>query len=221
VWSHFLDRSFLNREARPHLQPPADGLDVTLSTDPLAIARAALEPGERLVWADRPDPQVLARARLPQLIRGLLGLAVIAGFLWLSFIPNWPGGARGLLLSLFIAVATLYALWLLAAPWIARRAALRTVYAVTDRRLLVLEDWPLKRHRAFAPAELDDTLVAPAAQGRGSVIFVNRKLPWWRRSAGGTYRIEAFYGIAEAQQVAERIEALRAPAEQTQPEAGL
>lgn len=191
---------------------------MTTSTDPLEAARAALQPGEQLVWADRPDPQVLARSRLPQVIRGLLGVAVIAGFLWLSFIPNWPGGLRGLLLSAFIAAATLYALWLLAAPWMARAAAGRTVYAVTDRRLLVLEDWPFKRQSAFLPAELDDTLVAPAASGRGSVIFINRKLPWWRRSAGGTYRIEAFYGIAEAQRVAERIEALRAPADATRPQ---
>jgi len=187
---------------------------MSLADDPLAAARAALEPGETLVWADRPDPRALARARLPQLIRGLLGLAVIAGFLWLSFAPNWPGGLRGVLFAVFLAVVTLYSLWLLAAPLVARQAAGRTVYAVTDRRLLVLEDWPFRRQRAFAPAELDDTLVAPAAPGppaggRGNVVFIHRKLPWWQRSAGGGYRIEAFYGIAEAQRVAERIDALK------------
>ena len=195
---------------------------MTPSDDPLEAARAVLEPGETLVWADRPDPQVLARARLPQVIRGLLGVAVIVGFLWLSFVPNWPGGLRGLLLTVFLAVAMLYSLWLLAAPWVARRAAGRTVYAVTDRRVLVLEDWPFKRQRAFAPAALDDTLVAPATPSqrgdRGTVVFVSRKLPWWQRSAGGSYRIEAFYGIAEAQQVAERIESLRRAADETPPQ---
>ncbi|HEY9539227.1 MAG TPA: hypothetical protein VIS03_16655, partial [Kiloniellaceae bacterium] len=58
------------------------------TADPLDAARRALEPGETLVWADRPDPQALARSRLPQVIRGVLGLAVIATFLWLSFLPN-------------------------------------------------------------------------------------------------------------------------------------
>ena len=194
---------------------------MSLADDPLAAARAALAPGETLVWADRPDPQALARARLPQLIRGLLGLAVIAGFLWLSFAPNWPGGLRGVLFAVFLAVVTLYSLWLLAAPLVARRAAGRTVYAVTDRRLLVLEDWPFRRQRAFAPGELDDTLVAPAAPGpsgsRGNVVFIHRKLPWWQRSAGGGYWIEAFYGIAEAQRVAERIDALKRGAEASPP----
>jgi hypothetical protein len=181
--------------------------------DPLETARAALAPGETLVWADRPDPQALARARLPQLIRGLLGLAVIAGFLWLSFAPNWPGGLRGLLFAVFLAVVTLYSLWLLAAPLVARQAAGRTVYAVTDRRLIIFEDWPRRRLRSFAPAELDYPVVAPAAPGPrgdlGSVVFIHRKLPWWQRSAGGSYRIEAFYGIADAQRVAERVDALK------------
>src|SRR3546814_20292913 len=118
------------------------------SSDLLDAARRALEPGETLVWADRPDPQALARSRLPQVIRGVLGLAVIATFLWLSFLPNWPGGLRGVLLGVFLAAALLYACWLLAAPLAARRAAGSTVYAVTDRRLILLEGWPTVRQRS-------------------------------------------------------------------------
>jgi len=183
------------------------------SQDPLETARAALQPGETLLWADRPDPRVLARARLPQTIRGVLGLVVIGGFLWLSFIPDWPGGLRGVLFAIFIGAALLYALWLAAAPLFAPRAAAQTVYAVTDRRVLVLEDWPRQRRRAFGPADLDDTLVTTTAPGLGIVVFVNRKLPWWQRGLGNNYRIEAFFGIADAQQVADRIDALKAGAE--------
>ncbi|WP_340118342.1 hypothetical protein [Pelagibius sp. 7325] len=181
--------------------------------DPLETARAALQPGEALLWADRPDPRVLARARLPHTIRGVLGLVVIGGFLWLSFIPDWPGGLRGLLFAIFIGAALLYALWLAAAPLFAQRAAANTVYAVTDRRVLVLEDWPRQRRRAFGPGDLDDTLVTPVAPGpMGIVVFVNRKLPWWQRGLGNNYRIEAFFGIADAPQVAARIDALKAGA---------
>ena len=98
-------------------------MDGTLSVaeDPLSAARALLQPGEDLVWADRPGADALARAKLPQVIRGVLGLAVIAGFLWLSFIPHWPGGLGGLLLALLLAAAVLYCLWLLAAPLVARQ----------------------------------------------------------------------------------------------------
>lgn len=185
------------------------------AADPLAVARAALAPGEQLAWADRPDPRALARSRLPQFIRGVLGLAVIAGFLWFSFIPSWPEGLRGLLFLLFLAVVTAYSLWLLAQPLVARRAAAHTVYAVTDRRLMIIESWPRARLRSFAPGELDDPVMAaaPGPDGAlGSVVFIHRKLPWWQRSAGGSYRIEAFFGIAEARQVAALVEELKAHA---------
>ncbi len=193
-------------------------MDGTLSVaeDPLSAARALLQPGEDLVWAERPHPAVLARAKLPQVIRGVLGLAVIAGFLWLSFIPHWPGGLGGLLLALLLAAAVLYCLWLLAAPLVARRAAAQTVYAVTDRRVLICEAWPFRRVASFTAAELDAPQVVPGEGGRGAVVFVNRKKPWWWRSAGGSYQMEVFFGIAEAERVGELIAELKADALEAQ-----
>jgi hypothetical protein len=184
---------------------------LTSPFDPLDVARALLAPGEQLIWADRPGADALARAKLPQVIRGGLGLAVIAGFLWLSFIPNWPGGAGGLLLAVLLVVAVLYALWLLAAPLVARRTAPHTVYAVTDRRVVVSETWPFRRLASFTAAELDYPQVMPGEGGRGTVVFISRKKPWWWRSAGGSYQIEAFFGIAEAARVAALIAALKNP----------
>lgn len=184
---------------------------MTSSEATLEAARAVLDPGETLVWAERPDPQALARAKLPQMIRGLLGLAVIGGFFWVSFLPNWPGGGRGVVLAVFLVLAVLYCGWLIAAPLVARRAAGRILYAVTDRRVIVQETWPLRRLRSFAPADLDAPTVSAAEAGRGSVVFVSRKLPWWRRSAGGGTRIEAFYGVPGAPAVAEAIDRLRGP----------
>ena len=186
---------------------------MTSSHSILEAARALLAPGETLVWAERPDAQVLARSKLPQVIRGGLGLVLIAGFFWVSFLPNWPQGLAGVLLGLFVALGVVYCGWLLAAPAVARAAAGRMLYAVTDRRVVIQESWPLARLRSFAPADLDAPLVSPAAPGLGSVVFVNRKLPWWQRSAGGGHRIEAFYGVPGAQQVAEAIELLRSGGE--------
>jgi hypothetical protein len=186
--------------------------------DPLQAARALLQPGEELVWADRPGADELARAKLPHVIRGVLGLVVIAGFLWFSFIPHWPGSFGGLLLAILLAVAVLYCGWLLAAPQVARRAAPQTLYAVTDRRVLISESWPFRRLASFAAAELDEPQVIAGAGGRGTVVFISRTKPWWRRSAGGSYQIEAFFGIAEAARVGELIAELRSPAPES-PEA--
>ena len=53
--------------------------------------------------------------------------------------------------------------------------------------------------------------MVPGLEGRGTVVFVNRKKPWWWRSAGGSYQIEAFFDIAEAEKVAAHIADLRTP----------
>jgi len=178
-------------------------------SDPLDDARLSLEPGETLVWAERPHPGILARSKLPQVIRGVLGFAVICAFLWFSFLPNWPEGLRAVIFGAFVLGGLGYSLWLIAAPVVARAAAARSVYAVTDRRLFIRQDWPFRRLRSFAPGELDETQVVPALPGYGIVVFINHKLPWWRRSAGGSTRIEAFFGIPDAQRVAEQIDALK------------
>jgi hypothetical protein len=182
------------------------------SDQPLEAARALLEPGEVLLWADRPEAAALVRSKRQHFLRGALGLVVIAGFFLLSFLPNWPEGAKGVLLGGFVVLAVAYCLWLLAAPKLAQTAAGRMVYAVTDRRAMILETWPRRRLRVFRPADLDEPQVLPADTGLGSVVFVHRKLPWWERSAGGGYRTEVFYGIAEPERVGAALEALRSGA---------
>ena len=109
-----------------------------MSDDPLETARRALEPGETLIWADRPSPEALARTKLPQVIRGVLGLAVIAALHWFGFVPDWRESGRNLLVLTFLIAAGLYCVFLIATPSLAKRSAATTVYAVTDRRLMIL-----------------------------------------------------------------------------------
>ncbi|WP_299396787.1 hypothetical protein [Pelagibius sp.] len=181
--------------------------------DPLSVARQELEPGETLVWADRPRPEALARTKLPQVIRGALGLAVIAGLHWYGYVPDFRASAENALMFAFLVAAGLYCLALVVAPQIAKASAGRMVYAVTSRRVMILSLWPLRSRRIFLPAELDEPRALADASGEGAVVFIERKLPWWKRSAGGSYQIEAFYGIADAPRVAAEIARLRDPAE--------
>lgn len=181
--------------------------------DPLYVARQELEPGETLVWADRPRPDALARTRLPQVIRGTLGLAVIAGLYWYGYIPDFRASAENALMFAFLVAAGLYCLALVMAPQMARVSARRMIYAVTNRRVMILSFWPFRSRRVFLPADLDEPRALADASGDGAVVFVERKLPWWKRSAGGSYQIEAFYGIADAPRVAAEIARLRDPVE--------
>ncbi|WP_422367737.1 hypothetical protein [Pelagibius sp.] len=182
-----------------------------MSGDPLEIARQALAPGETLIWADRPGLHAYARTKFPQVIRGVLGLAVIAGLHWYGYVPDWRSSTENALLFGFLAAAGLYCIVLVVAPNIARHAARSMVYAVTDRRVMILSFWPFRLERSFAPAELDEPRAMADEGGRGNVIFLERKLGWWRRSAGGSYQIEGFFGIADAPRVAAEIAKLRDP----------
>ncbi len=184
-----------------------------MSGDPLETARHVLEPGETLVWADRPGLHAYARTKFPQVIRGVLGLAVIAGLHWYGYVPDWRSGTENALLVGFLAAAGLYCIVLILAPNIARHAARRMVYAVTDRRVMILSFWPFYLERSFVPAELDEPRAMAGESGPGNVIFLERKLNWWRRSAGGSYQIEGFFGIADAPKVAAEIAKLKGPVE--------
>src|SRR3546814_1139975 len=68
-------------------------------------------------------------------------------------------------------VALCVAVWPLAGPLRAARGARHTVYAITDRRLFILELYPRRRLRSFAPAELEAPRVQDRGKGRGDVIF--------------------------------------------------
>src|SRR3546814_10041756 len=57
--------------------------------------------------------------------------------------------------------------WPLAGPLRAARGARHTVYAITDRRLFILELYPRRRLRSFAPAELEAPRVQDRGKGRG------------------------------------------------------
>ena len=181
-------------------------LDPAPRGDPLETARRALEPGERLVWADRPDPRAFARTKLPSQIRGVLGLALIAVLHWYGLMPPWTGSLQSMLIYGFVVAAALFCVLLITIPSLARISARSMVYAVTDRRVICLGFWPFRLSRVFTAAQLDNPRVIANEQGWGSVLFVERKLPWWQHSAGGSYQIEGFYGVADAPQVAEAIE---------------
>jgi len=103
----------------------------TFSPQDQRRVRAALEPGERVVWTGRPvDPPVTAGLVLT-IAAGLpfvaFGVALLAG--WMG-----PVSAAGRVFGVVFAVL---GLMFAAAPLRARRAARRTIYALTDRHALI------------------------------------------------------------------------------------
>ena len=133
--------------------------------DPAILAELA--PGERLAWAGQPRP---ARLILPTLPLALFGVA-FAGFgvFWTGSVNRLDGGAFalfGLPFALAGAAMALSPFWF---AW----AATQTRYAVTDRRVFLLE--PRLglgvQVRSYEPAALGRIVRTRRGDGSGDLIF--------------------------------------------------
>ncbi|HMA15525.1 MAG TPA: hypothetical protein VKP12_12100 [Kiloniellaceae bacterium] len=183
---------------------------MTAADNPLDLARTVLEPGERLVWAGRPGPAAQPAWRLDRtsLLLAAVPLCVGLVLLWQALaapaVPEDLFYLGGGLVLLCVALSPLATLWR------ASRRVRDTVYAVTDRRLLILAGGPRRRPRAFAPEDLEEPRVQDRGDGRGDVIFGTlAELRQTRQGRQTRLAPAAFTDIEDAQRVALEIARLR------------
>jgi len=178
-----------------------------------AIATRELLPGERLQWAARPRPWAVVRQTLTALPIGLLLMAV--GAFAVDVVPRAllvPSDVLALLpirgVGAFIALLGLAAA---CAPFVAALLARRTVYAVTTRRLLVIDHAFAHRVASFAPEDVRAIMVTNERYD-GSADIVFRQEIRHIRTSRGRYSIVkkmGFFGIAEPERVRDLIRAMR------------
>ncbi|MHB8843646.1 MAG: hypothetical protein ACYC7L_02770 [Nitrospirota bacterium] len=159
----------------------------------------ALEPGEELLWAGRPEPFRFVRAKIVPMLVGAL-------FLLLFFLiyrsslsaPGVPENAAAQSITLRAAILliggmlTLYSCLL---PVLAYGKARRTAYMATDRRIASFERGRLVktiRYEDMQPPVLDH-------DGNSGDIWFPRKF----RADAADFRIDAplFTGVREADRV--------------------
>jgi hypothetical protein len=178
-----------------------------LDDDPLTTASAELAPGERLVWADRPVPR--RRRRLPLVLFGLL-------FTGLAAFWTLEAAAAGTGLALAGLVFVALGLAVTTSPlWRGRKTP--PVYAITDRRLLVIRGGEIRRVRSFQPADIETLERRERADGTGDVVFgretIDRSDVHLRRDGPPFYRTRqrklGFFGIADVKRVEAAVRALR------------
>jgi hypothetical protein len=141
-----------------------------------------LEPGERLLWAGQPNAKRIASPFLQLLIFAIP---------WTAFAMFWMWKASGIgdppseepdpvpvrILRMFFSLAgfpfVLIGLGMASAPvWVYCRAS-KTMYAVTDRRVLIIADgWP-QSVEVYAPSELGPIERVDRSRGVGDVYFAS------------------------------------------------
>lgn len=177
--------------------------------DPLRVAGAELASGERLVWADRPDPKARTRRSWPRLAFGAV-VTLIAGAWSVQAMATHGGLAlTGLVFVAIGILITTLPLW--------RRRDGQTVYAITDRRLMIIRDGANRRVRSFQPDDIETLERRERPDGSGDVIFARETLVPDRvrgNRAGPPYqgfrrRAIGFFGIADVQRVEAAVRALR------------
>lgn len=168
------------------------------------IAQSVLRTEERLLWSGRPDPRRVALQTLPLFILGIPWIALALywtaasfGFRMPDFTPQnligfWP---------LFGLLFSIMGLVLMALPVLAYRRAERTVYAITDRRCLIITTGGIHYVDAYGEEDIGSIKRIDRRNGTGDLVF--------SASAAGAakdasrLRKAVFYGIPGVRQAEE------------------
>ena len=168
------------------------------------IAKSVLQPEERLLWSGRPDPRRVALQTLPVFILGLPWIAIALYWTAAALGFRMPDFAGENLLGFWPVFGFLFILMglvLAALPFLAYRRANRTVYAITDRRCLIITAGDRTYIEAFGEEDIGSVKRIERRNGTGDLVFT--------ASASGAakdvsrVRKAVFYGIPEIRQAEE------------------
>ncbi|MBX3469088.1 MAG: hypothetical protein KF878_19630 [Planctomycetes bacterium] len=160
---------------RRSVRPLGGGLG-DLPPDVAARLESELEKGEQVLWAGQPARALLVHvaATLPM---------VLFAIPWTAFAVFWVGMATWgvsqagpgpqLCFPLFGVPFVLVGLGMLSSPYWALKAASRTGYAVTDRRVIVCETngWGTSSTRTYGPEELRSMDRVEHRAGHGDLVI--------------------------------------------------
>jgi hypothetical protein len=136
----------------------------------------AMRAGEKILWIGYPIPtKFVFRGG----IRGFL-FVILFGSYWIAFcgFAEYDAIKSGnLFMQLWVVPFVIVGLFILTCPlWVYLRAR-RTIYVVSNQRLLILNAFPLQSIRSFAPADIGFVEVDARYDGIGSIIFSRTREP--------------------------------------------
>jgi hypothetical protein len=179
--------------------------------------RSRLLPGERILWSGQP--------RQGLLLTGWDIFLVPFSLLWCGFAVFWEAAVLGALnrTGVHSQAPFFFALWgvpfvlaglyfvfgrFIAEAWIRRR----TIYAVTDRRVLILRGGPFNNFLALSMERLPETSLSEKRNGRGTIIFGPNSFIRMRSGISGLSPsldpTPRFLEIADARSVFDQIQRL-------------
>lgn len=178
------------------------------SETPITLMQREMQPGERLIWADRPaNSASFGRSHRASALFGVPFLAFAVFWTGMAATMTWSApGAPWFFRYVFPAFGIPFivvGLGLVSGPLRARLRARRILYALTDRRLIVREDDYVQ---SFDFDQIQMIRRRDNGDGTGDVLFREERVA---RSRGTGSRPVGFLGINEPQKVEQAIRAAR------------
>ena len=183
-----------------------------LSSEAEAMLHIELNSDEKLLWNGQPIPNRQARASIPLVLFGIPWTAF--SVFWVVMASQMTGHASSrpdsfpfrlfpLLFPLFGAPFVLMGAGMLSSPWWMRRRAQKTVYALTDKRALILSpSWRGEIEvRSIPPEHLTDRTLKQNRDGSGSIVFTRLTTSSYSSKGGTTVVTVGFDNIADARDV--------------------
>jgi hypothetical protein len=170
------------------------------------IATSQLDGGERLLWSGSPDPGTVAMGALPISLFGIPFGGFACFWVWgawhqVSRSASAPG--PWILFPLFGLPFVMVGLGLISMPFWVWLGAKRTVYAITERRAIIISGFGARGVSSFTHSEICDLTRIEKADGSGTLWFATRPFT----SSNGMQRNlrVGFQGIPDVRQVEQLI----------------
>lgn len=170
------------------------------------LAMSQLDGGERLLWSGAPAPGAAALRALPASLIGIPFTAFAAFWIWTansatSRISSDAGPWA--FFPLFGVPFLLVGLGVFAAPLWVYLAAGKTVYALTEKRAMIIMALGTRAVQSFTHEDIGEITRTERADGSGSVYFASRGMA----TSQGLPRMAriGFEGIPEVRRVEQLI----------------
>ncbi|MEP6672816.1 MAG: hypothetical protein ABJF10_26865 [Chthoniobacter sp.] len=141
------------------------------------LLEGELAPGERLLWRGQPSLLHQIHFRIVLILCALLALVAVGGPIWIAHSTAFRELSRLSVISAtplkwFTGVVLLSAAFIpLVLWWVVRH----TVYAITDRRAILIAEALLRRRvQSFTGEQLVRVVRHESHQGRGDILFERR-----------------------------------------------
>jgi hypothetical protein len=162
-----------------------------------------LEPRESITWVEQPIPRLFTLDSIFIFIFSIPWTAFAVYWMYEAAGSNIPDLREGIkpeyIFALFGVPFILVGLWMLSSPIRVWLKAFRTVYIITNKRAISIEDGWFTIIKSYTPDQLKNVYRQQKRNGIGNVIITTRNV----RNSEGSLRTEeiGFMNVRQAKEV--------------------